>query len=95
MEVASQLNKESLSFSDLCVDSDVTSFVKKALAEHGSKSGLQRVEIPGEIKLCDEIWLPDNGLVTASFKVRRKQIQEFYKQDIIKLYNITPSTKST
>ena len=94
MEAAVQLNKESLSFTDLCLDQEVISFVKKSLTEHGSKSGLQRAEIPTEIKLCSELWLPDNGLVTASFKVRRKQIQQFYKQDISFLYNTTPSTKS-
>ena len=84
-----------MTFTELCLDQDVIAFVKKTLSEHGSRSGLQRTEIPGEIKLCSEIWMPDNGLVTASFKVRRKQIQDFYKQDIIRLYNITPSTKST
>jgi len=94
-ELAAQFKKESLSFSDLCQDNEIIAGVKKAVAEHGSKSGLLRMEIPGEIKLCSEVWMPDNGLVTASFKVRRKQIQEFYKQDIIRLYNSNPSSKST
>lgn len=94
-KLAQELGKESMSFPQLCQDEDVISSVKRSLADHGLRSGLQRVELPSQIKLCFEDWLPDNGLVTASFKVRRKQIEEFYKQDIVRLYTSSASTKST
>lgn len=95
--LAQSLGKDSsLSFNQLCTDEDIINEVKKSLAYHGSKCGLLRLEIPTDIKLCSEDWLPDNGLVTASLKVRRKQIEEFYKQDIIRLYSSqVASSKST
>ena len=94
-KLAQELSKEGLSFVELCQDAQVIKAVRTALVEHGLKSGLLRVELPSDIKLCSEEWLPDNGLVTASFKVRRRQIEEFYKQDIIRMYTNSPSTKST
>lgn len=95
--LAQSLGKDSsLSFNQLCTDEDIINEVKKSLAYHGSRCGLLRLEIPTDIKLCSEDWLPDNGLVTASLKVRRKQIEEFYKQDIIRLYSSqSSSSKST
>lgn len=96
-ELAASLGKDpSMSFAQLCTDEDIVNSVKKSLVYHGTKCGLLRVEIPTDIKLCLEDWLPDNGLVTASLKVRRKQIEEYYKQDIIRLYSSqTASSKST
>lgn len=96
-ELAKSLGKDpNMSFAQLCTDEDIVNNVKKSLVYHGTKSGLLRVEIPTEVKLCLEEWLPDNELVTASLKVRRKKIEEYYKQDIIKMYSsTTPSSKST
>lgn len=94
-KLAEELGKDSFSFPQLCQDEDVIAAVKHVLTDHGMKSGLQRVELPSQIKLCSEDWLPDNGLVTASLKVRRKQIEEFYKQDIVRLYTSPASSKST
>ena len=94
-QLATELNKSRLTFAELCQDEDVIGAVKRAVADHGLRSGLQRLELPSQIKLCSEDWLPDNGLVTASFKVRRRQIEEFYKQDIIRMYTSPSSTKST
>lgn len=82
------------SFQDLCADPKMVAAVKKSLLDHGLKSGLQRVEIPTEIKLCREEWIPDNGLVTSALKIRRKQIQEYYHQDIIRMYSSSNNQSS-
>lgn len=47
---------------------------------------LSKFEIPAAIKLVKEEWLPETGLITTSFKLKRKDIQEYYKDDIQKLY---------
>lgn len=47
-----------------------------------------------QIKLCTEEWVPDSGLVTAAFKIRRKQIQQFYQADIDDMYSPVGSSKS-
>lgn len=95
LKLAESLGKDkSLPFSQLCQDRDIVSSVKKAIVEHSTRSGLLRTEIPSEIKLCAEDWVPDSGLVTAALKIRRKQIQDFYQKDILAMYG-SPSSKST
>ncbi|XP_012545548.2 long-chain-fatty-acid--CoA ligase 4 isoform X2 [Bombyx mori] len=56
------------------------------LAEHARKCGLEKFEVPAAVKLCTEVWSPDMGLVTAAFKIKRKDIQERYKEDIKRMY---------
>jgi long-chain acyl-CoA synthetase len=48
---------------------------------------MARFEIPSKIKFVEEIWLPDTGLVTDSMKLKRKQIEQFYSNDIEALYS--------
>ncbi|KAI1296493.1 Long chain acyl-CoA synthetase 8 [Halotydeus destructor] len=93
--LADNLDKSSLEFSQLCQDRQVIDAVKKSLTDHGLKSGLMRVEIPSDIKLCPEDWIPDTGLVTAALKIRRKQITEFYKSDILSLYGAKQAAESS
>lgn len=47
---------------------------------------LEKFEIPTDILLCTDIWTPDNNLVTAAFKLKRKEIYDKYKNEIDKLY---------
>lgn len=47
---------------------------------------LERFEIPTGIILCTDVWTPDNNLVTAAFKLKRKEIYNKYKIAIDKLY---------
>lgn len=45
-----------------------------------------RFEVPTAITLCKEVWSPDMGLVTAAFKLKRKDIQERYQSEINRMY---------
>lgn len=47
---------------------------------------LQKYEVPAAITLCKEVWSPDMGLVTAAFKLKRKDIQDRYQHDINRMY---------
>lgn len=47
---------------------------------------LQRYEVPAAVTLCKEVWSPDMGLVTAAFKLKRKDIQDRYQHDINRMY---------
>jgi hypothetical protein len=38
------------------------------------------------MKIVEEAWLPDTGLVTDSFKIRRKAIDAFYAKQIEQIY---------
>lgn len=60
--------------------------VLKDLSNFGRQSGLNRTEIPTKIKLCTEEWTPQNGLITAALKLKRKTIQNYYQKDIDRMY---------
>lgn len=47
---------------------------------------LQKYEVPAAVTLCKEVWSPDMGLVTAAFKLKRKDIQDRYQHDINRMY---------
>lgn len=47
---------------------------------------LEKFEVPAAVKLCSEVWSPDMGLVTAAFKLKRKDIQERYQHEINRMY---------
>lgn len=73
-------------FEQLCSNPIIEKAVLKELAEHAKKSRLQKFEIPAAITLCKDVWSPDMGLVTAAFKIKRKDIQERYKADFKRMY---------
>jgi long-chain acyl-CoA synthetase len=58
----------------------------KEMVDHCLKQGLDRFEAPTRVKFVKEIWLPDTGLVTDSLKLKRKEIEKFYKKEIDALY---------
>jgi len=74
------------SYEDMCNDPGVVQEVLKTLSAHGKQNGLEKFEIPTEIQLCPEIWLPDSGLVTAAFKLKRKAIQDAFQSSIDSMY---------
>lgn len=47
---------------------------------------LERFEIPTAIMLCTDVWTPDNNLVTAAYKIKRREIYNKYKSQIDRLY---------
>lgn len=47
---------------------------------------LEKFEVPAAVALSSEIWSPDMGLVTAAFKLKRKDIQERYQHEINRMY---------
>ena len=70
----------------LCDDYLITKHILKDIQSLGQRIGLHKSEIPARIKLCKEEWTPASGLVTAALKIRRKQVKEFYQDQINKMY---------
>ena len=56
------------------------------LCHHGKKAGLEKFELPGALTLCQELWTPESGLVTAAFKLKRKPIQDYYQKELNRMY---------
>ena len=79
-------NNKEKDLSDLCEDKAVKEAVAKALGEHGRQHKLEKFEIPTKVTLISTPWTPEMGLVTAAFKLKRKELQIKYQEDIDKMY---------
>lgn len=85
---SSDQNQEAINEFVRILDSDVRAqqSFNKELLEHCLKQGLERFEIPIKTKFVREIWLPDSGLVTDSLKLKRREIEKFYENEIKSIY---------
>lgn len=84
--LAQQMNKASCSREELCSDPQVQEAVLEAVRATCLAAGLHRRETPVRIHLCAEEWLPDNELLTAAFKLKRKNVLQFYLEPIQALF---------
>ena len=86
-DLAQKLKRPVAELPALCEDKELTAAVLKEIQAHGVKRKLQKYEIPGAVKLVKEIWTPDSDLVTAAFKLKRKNVQNFYQKELDKMYS--------
>ncbi|XP_052784060.1 long-chain-fatty-acid--CoA ligase 4-like isoform X1 [Mya arenaria] len=86
-ELATNLGLRDLEFEDMCTNSKIEQAVLKQLMDTGRKSKLEKFEIPAKLKLVTEVWMPDTGLVTDAFKLKRKVIEEKYKPSLQRMYS--------
>ena len=84
--ILQEINPE-LSVKEACCDPEVKRQVVKMLKDYGLKNCLKTFEVPAKVLLVLDEWTPDNGLVTAAFKIRRKFIYDEYKKEIEATYN--------
>jgi long-chain acyl-CoA synthetase len=75
------------SLDELCNNQQLEKLVLTELQKHSLKSRLEKFEIPQAVRLVPDVWTPDMGLVTAAFKLKRKQIQDRYQQLIDRMYS--------
>jgi long-chain acyl-CoA synthetase len=87
-EMAEKMSLGTLSFEELCTNASITAQVLKDLTSHARKVKLERFETPGAVTLCNELWTPESGLVTAAFKLKRKPIQDYYQKELKKMYGV-------
>ncbi|KAL5289305.1 ACSL4 family protein [Megaselia abdita] len=85
-DLAAKNGITSTKFEDLCDSPVLEKAIIKEMAEHAKKCKLQKFEIPAAVTLVKEVWSPDMGLVTAAFKLKRKDIQDRYQKDILRMY---------
>ena len=66
---------------------DVEAKIVQELAKFGVKNGLERFELPKKVFLDAGMeWTPDSGLVTAAFKIRRRNVYDQYSEAIAAMY---------
>jgi len=72
---------------ECCGDAEIRAEVVRQLKEYGMKNGLKAFEVPARVLLVLDEWSPDNGLVTAAFKIRRKFIYDEYRRELDATYS--------
>ena len=75
-----------MSFKDLCADERVKAHVLKSMIATGNDAGLKGFEQVRAIRLCDELFAVENGLITPTFKLKRPQARERFQRDIDEMY---------
>ncbi|XP_037575027.1 long-chain-fatty-acid--CoA ligase 4 [Dermacentor silvarum] len=81
------------SLKELCQDTEVAKAAEEEILAYARSSDLLKTEVPGRVKLCAEEWKPDSGLVTATYKIRRKPLQSFYQRDIDAMYGSSEESR--
>lgn len=85
-ELAQKLGKADLQREELCMDDGIKKAILDELIATGKKAKLEKFELPADVYLTPDIWTPDTGLVTAAFKLKRKDIQSRYQDAINRMY---------
>lgn len=85
--LARELNRDQKPLKELCQDQKIIKGITDAITAFGLKCGLNKMEIPSKVYLVSDDWSPDSGLVTAALKLRRKNIQDYYRLEIQRLYS--------
>ena len=96
LELGKTLSKPNLTFEQLCDDSDVNRHICKSIKESSKKLDLKVREVPEIITLVKEEWNQENNLLTAAMKMKRKQVNDFYREQIKLMFaqqNVQTETK--
>nr|CAB3219804.1 long-chain-fatty-acid--CoA ligase 1 [Phallusia mammillata] len=73
-------------YEELCQDPTMNKELKNAIATTSKISKLQKFEIPQKMFVEPSPWLPEDGLITAAFKLKRKALEQRYREQIDNLY---------
>ncbi|OWF44421.1 long-chain-fatty-acid--CoA ligase 4-like [Mizuhopecten yessoensis] len=84
--LAKEMKIEEEDVDKLCRNEKLSKEFLKKLNEYGVKAGVEKYCLPQAITLVPEPWMPDSGLVTDSFKLKRKAMENHYKADIARMY---------
>jgi len=80
------LAPEGATMKELCENAEIIKAVATDVAAACKVAKLAKFEVPQKIILIDELWTPDNDMLTAVNKLKRKPIEEKHKEQINKVY---------
>lgn len=86
-ELTAQYNKQLLTWEEKCDDDEIEQMVFVEIVKCAKGANLSKKEIPLRIRLVSEEWTPDNGILTAALKLKRRMIETMYKKQLYELYN--------
>ncbi|KAF9352452.1 hypothetical protein BGX26_009738 [Mortierella sp. AD094] len=73
--------------SKLCKDPKIIDGVAKELEKAGKAGALRGFEFPKRVHLTIDAFSVDNGMMTPTFKVRRPQVAEYFREHIKAMYD--------
>ena len=73
-------------FSELCRNPKVQQHILKSLEEVGRHAHLKRYEEVKAIRVFDDLWAPENDLLTAAFKLKRNNLVKKYQTYLDEMY---------
>ncbi|OMJ72737.1 hypothetical protein SteCoe_28744 [Stentor coeruleus] len=71
---------------ELCRDNQICKFVIEKMLEIGGKLGLNHIEQVKRIYLHPVMITPDSGLLTPTFKMKRRELKDYFAKEIKELY---------
>ena len=82
LRMTQQMGLTSHTITDVCNNKEVNKRVYLSIVETATTAGISKKEIPVKIRLvCDE-WTPDNDMLTAAMKMKRKNVENRYRDEI-------------
>lgn len=81
------MNKSHLTTEQLCNDKEISSHIFNTIKSTCIELDFKKKEIPYLIRLVKEEWSQENNLLTAAFKMRRKQVYDFYSNTIKEMFD--------
>ncbi|CAO3627665.1 unnamed protein product [Mucor fragilis] len=77
---------ENEDYAALCASKEARKVVLQAMQEQAKKSGLRGAEIIADVWICKDLWTPEMGLLTAAQKLKRKDVNKAYEQELKDMY---------
>ena len=82
VRLAKSLNVDYNCLTHLYENQQIVRHITDQIRKHGLNARLNKYEIPQKIMLCSDEWTTDNGLLTPSMKIKRKNIEIKYRKQI-------------
>lgn len=91
-ELAIEHSINAKTIEELCSNETITQIVLKSIRAMGNELQLKGKELPVLIKLVPEEWSQENNLLTAAMKMKRKQVNDYYREQIKQMFQIVNQT---
>jgi len=80
------IDYDKIRYDDLCQNKIIEDEIVKDCDNVGRKSGLKGFELPKKIRIINEPFSPQNGLMTSTLKLKAKNIKNKYNHILKKMY---------
>lgn len=86
-QFATEHGLDTTDFGKLARSGDVRNWIFKELQSAGRLKGLKSIETVRAVCVVSDEWTPENGTLTAANKVKRKPLEQKYRDEIRAMYD--------